>query len=102
MASANTRKRRVRRTKTGDVQRIQEQQQNAVNKYDVQMSGLRELFGGATSVLSEHEQVDDAARYSLELDEFDGVRTISRASRRRGLRVKKAPGEKQLQRRRVA
>ena len=41
------------------------------------MSGLRELFGGATSVLSEHGQVDDAMRNSLELYEFDGARTIS-------------------------
>ena len=67
----------MRRTETGDVQRIQEQHQNAVNEYNVQMSGLRELFRGATSVLSEHGQVDDAMRNSLELYEFDGARTIS-------------------------
>ena len=66
----------MRRTETGAVQRIQKQQQNAVNEYDVQMSRLRELFGGATSVLSEHGQVDDATRNLLELDEFDGARTI--------------------------
>ena len=66
----------MRRTETGDVQRIQKQQQNAVNEYDVQLSGLRELFGGATIVLSEHGQVEDATRNSLELDEFGGEPTI--------------------------
>ena len=92
----------MRRTETGAVQQIQEQQQNGVIKYDVQMSGLKKLFREAMSVLSKHGQVDDATRNSLELDEFDGARTISRASRRRGLQRKRAPGEKQLQRRRVA
>ena len=66
----------MRRTETGAVQRIQKQQQNAVNEYDVQLSGLRELFGGTTIVLSEHGQVDDATRNSLELDEFGGESTI--------------------------
>ena len=66
----------MRQTETGDVQRIQKQTRSALNKYDVQLSGLRELFRGATIVLSEHGQVDDATRISLELAEFDGTRTI--------------------------
>ena len=90
----------MRRTETNAVQQILEQQQNSINEYEVHMSGLRDIFGGATSERSEHGPVDGATHNSLQLDEYDAH--DFRASRRRGLRGKRLPGEKQLLQRRVA